>query len=345
MRLGSVFFVGVGFTLAVLAFLGGYLVLVDDVPTWTLFLGAVSLVFLVLVPTMLGFSIANLPSGIPREEQNLQLRTVAIAGALSFVLGLVGLLVVGSATPTGMPVIVILIVGSVVVIPVSALVGLRRRRVLVSKGVDVTVPLPVPRATIIRKSLWVAVTMAFGTVAGSAALAAFALYLGDPDSTGDVGSWLLFGFSTGLIAGSIACIAVSWVWVPAMRAEIGDDPAVQKAVRAAVFGRGEAADLDDDVRMRATRWAALQAVHLPFAAAQLGLLMLGLLIQALWNLIVGNVMGLATFTVTVLIVSAVLLVVAVAVGVIRAGRARRFVDDRAAEVAARRAIAVDSVTD
>ncbi len=330
MRLGSVFFVGIGFTLAVLVFLGGYLVLVDDVPAWTLSTGVVSLVFLVLLPTMLGFSVANLPSGIPRDEQTAQLRTVGVAGAISFVLGLVGILVVASATPAGVPVVAVLVIGSVLVIVLSTLMGLRRRRRLQLSGIDQRVPLPVSRDVIIRTCLWIVITIVLGTAAGTAGLAAFALYLGDPDGSRDAGSWALFGFSVGLIVGSLACIAVSWRWVPAMRAEIGDDPEVQRAVRRAVFSRADGDHVLDDAEVvRATRWAALQSVHLPFAAAQVGLLSLGLIIQCSWNLIVGNVMGLAGFTTTVLIASAAVLVIAVVVGVLRTRRAREFVASHA----------------
>ncbi|MEY2849783.1 MAG: hypothetical protein RI885_2450 [Actinomycetota bacterium] len=343
MRLGSVFFVGIGFTLAVMVFLGGYLVLVDDVPTWILYTGVVSLVFLVLLPTMLGFSVANVPSGIPRADQTAQLRTVAVAAGISFVLGLIGILVVSTATPAGSPVIVLLVIGSVVVIILSALVGLRRRRKLALSDRDIRVPLPVSRDLIIRKCLWIAITVLLGTALGTAGLAAFAIYLGDADGSQDAGSWVVFGSSVGLILGSLTCIAVSWRWVQAMRVEIGDDPDVQRSVRRAVFGRtdgrggrshadgGRTGDdaLSDEEVVRATRWAALQSVHLPFAAAQVGLLLLGVVIQCVWNLVVGNVMGLATFTTAVLVTCATVLVIAVLVGVVRARRARHFVVGRA----------------
>lgn len=179
---------------------------------------------------------------------------------------------------------------------------------------------PVPRAEVMRKVRNVAITLVGTFVAASVGLV-FAL----PGETGETGEAVRLAAQFACFAAALVLVGYSVSLSRRLRDITGRDLGLTTTVARVVL-RGKPADLDDEGRVVAAKYAATMPVVLGFQVAYLGLLWCGLAIQSLGF----SASGLSpALTVPTLLAFVLVLGVVLPLLVVRIRRASRYAREHA----------------
>jgi hypothetical protein len=176
---------------------------------------------------------------------------------------------------------------------------------------------PITGAVIARKCITVGITFVAFLVVGLALFLVFAR--DDPDRLSLLGSVFEFAF----IAAAFACIIVTIPLNRQLRDPVGRDfGRIRNVAKVVVRNKNIVLDADDQVA--AAKYAVIISVTLSFTLAYISLLYVGLAIQLLASLSVGD-----TYSLFVLIFLVVILFVLFPLQIVRIRRARRYAREHA----------------
>ncbi|WP_026536137.1 hypothetical protein [Arthrobacter sp. H14] len=327
MKLRWVFLFGGGIALLTAAVGVGAALLFDDSEPWVLIVTLLSAMLLITAPAIAGIWVANFTFDLESTDGRGVFRRLVLITTAIQLLGIVGLVFVAIAVPSATAFLVGVTALSAALLLVGLRIGIRLHRRMANGSRDGKAWSPWSPTLIRSKVMRVVVVFLIASVIGVGGLIGLRFIVTDPGEASSL-AVVMYGFSFGFISASVACIVVAWPLVKDLRHALGRDYATQKAIGRVVL-RNKDDELPEGGQQKATSYAAIMSVYLPFQIAQITLLFAGLWLQQLWNLIDESSTAYSSLTLGLVISYPILLAAALPFIIRQARNAKRYAVEHA----------------